>query len=383
MARHPYKRLFTPGPLTTSRTVKEAMLVDVGSREDEFIAVVRDVRQRLLEVGGVSQPQGYEAVLLQGSGTFGVEAVLSSALPPQGKLLILINGAYGERMLAIATRHGLAADVLRWPQNEITDPAAVQRRLEEDPAITHVAVVHCETSTGLLNPVEEIGRTVKAASRSFIVDAMSSFGAVPLSLESSRIDFLISSANKCIEGVPGFCFVLARKESLQSCQGNARTLSLDLFEQWRGLEANGQFRFTPPTHAILAFAQALRELDAEGGVAGRAKRYRANHAALMAGMTALGFRPYLPPEHQGWVISAFHDPGDPAFQFEEFYQRLARRGMIIYPGKLGQIPCFRIGNIGRLTANDIHELLDAVTAVLQAMNVALPVAPPRLDPANP
>ena len=357
--------------------------MDLGSREDEFIAVVRDVRQRLLKVGGVSQTQGYEAVLLQGSGTFGIEAVLSSAIPPHDKPLILVNGAYGERMLAIAARHGLAADALRWPENQITDPAAVQRRIEEDPAITHVAVVHSETSTGLLNPIEEIGSRVKAARRSFIVDAMSSFGAVPLSLESSHIDFLISSANKCLEGVPGFCFVLARKESLQACQGNARTLSLDLFEQWRGLEANGQFRFTPPTHAILAFAQALRELDAEGGVAGRAKRYRANHAALMAGMTSLGFRPFLPPEHQGWVISAFHDPGDPAFQFEEFYQRLARRGLIIYPGKLGQIPCFRIGNIGRLTANDIHELLDAVAAVLQAMNVAVPVAPPRLDPANP
>jgi len=377
MLPQPVKRLFTPGPLTTSPSVKEAMLVDVGSRDDEFIAVVRDIRRQLLALGGVSQAQGYEAILLQGSGTFGVEAVLSSAIPPQGKLLILINGAYGERMLAIANRHRLAADVLRWDENQITDPQAVRRRLDQDPTLAHVAIVHCETTTGLLNPVEEIGNLARAANRGFIVDAMSSFGAIPLSLTAASIDFLISSANKCIEGVPGFNFVLARKPALAACQGNARTLSLDLFEQWQGLEANGQFRFTPPTHALLAFAQALRELEAEGGVAGRAKRYQANHAALMAGMTALGFRCYLPPEHQSWIISAFHYPNDPAFQFEDFYRRLARHGMVIYPGKLGKVACFRIGNIGRLTARDIQELLEAVAAVLREMGVRTPVAPPR------
>ncbi|HWQ92745.1 MAG TPA: 2-aminoethylphosphonate--pyruvate transaminase [Clostridia bacterium] len=375
MAQHPIKRLFTPGPLTTSRTVKEAMLVDVGSRDDDFIAMVRDIRNRLLQLGEVSQAQGYEAILVQGSGTFGVEAVLSCAIPPTGKLLILINGAYGDRMLAIAGRHGLTTDVLRWPENEFTDPAAVQRRLAQDPAITHVAVVHCETTTGLVNPVQKLGEVVRAAKRSYIVDAMSSFGAIPLSLASAHIDFLVSSANKCIEGVPGFSFVLARQQALESCRGNARTLSLDLFEQWRGLEANGQFRFTPPTHALLAFNQALRELEAEGGVAGRAKRYQANHAALVQGMIALGFQLYLSPELQSWIISAFHYPADPAFQFETFYQRLAQRGMVIYPGKLGNVACFRIGNIGRLTAQDIQDLLEAVAAVLRSMNLPVPLLP--------
>lgn len=377
MSQHKAKRLFTPGPLTTSRTVKETMLVDVGSRDDEFIAIVRNIRRQLLVLGGVSQAQGYEAVLVQGSGTFGVEAVLSSVIPPPGKLLLLINGAYGERMLQIANRHHLSTAVLRWAEDQVTDPPAVQRLLTEDPAITHVAVVHCETTTGILNPVEAIGQLVRAAGRAYIVDAMSSFGAVPLSLASAEIDFLISSANKCIEGVPGFSFVLARREKLESCQGKARTVSLDLFEQWRGLETNGQFRFTPPTHALLAFAQALRELETEGGVAGRAQRYQANHAALLAGMTALGFQTYLPPEKQSWIISTFYYPGDPAFQFEDFYRRLADRGMVIYPGKLGQAACFRIGNIGRLTAADIQDLLEAVAAVLSSMNVSVPVAPPR------
>lgn len=370
------KRLFTPGPLTTSRTVKEAMLVDVGSRDDEFIAIVRGIRRQLLELGGVTQSQGYEAILVQGSGTFGVEAVLSSAIPAPGRLLILINGAYGERMLTIARRHGIACEAMRWAEHEAIDPAAVRERLDQDPAVTHVAVVHCETTTGLVNPVEAIGRWVSAARRAYIVDAMSSFGGIPLSIEAARIDFLISSANKCIEGVPGFTFVLGRREAIEACQGQARTLSLDLFEQWRGLETNGQFRFTPPTHALLAFAQALRELEAEGGVAGRARRYRANHAVLMAGMRGLGFEPYLRPEHQAWIIATFLYPKDPAFRFEEFYRRLAGLGMVIYPGRLAQVPCFRIGNIGRLTTSDIEDLVQAVGDVLKSMNVAVPVAPP-------
>ena len=372
----PLKRLFTPGPLTTSRTVKEAMLVDMGSRDEEFIAIVRDIRRQLLALGGVNQAHGYEAVLMQGSGTFGIEAVLSSAIPSQGKVLILVNGAYGERMVQIAARHRIATEVLRWSENEITDPAAVQLKLAQDATITHVAVVHCETTTGILNPVADIGQLVRAAGRAYFVDAMSSFGAIPLSLAEAEIDYLVSSANKCIEGVPGFSFALVRKEKLEACKGQARTLSLDLFEQWRGLEANGQFRFTPPTHTLLAFAQALRELEAEGGVAGRAKRYQANHAALVAGMTALGFKIYLSPEHQSWIISAFHYPNDPTFRFEEFYRRLAARGMVIYPGKLGQVACFRIGNIGRLAAADIQALLEAVAAVLKSMNVAVPVAAP-------
>jgi 2-aminoethylphosphonate-pyruvate transaminase len=369
------KRLFTPGPLNTSRTVKQAMLVDMGSRDDDFIAVVREIRRRLLELGGVSQAEGYEAVLLQGSGTFGIEAVLSSAIPPNGKLLLLINGAYGERMLQIAERHRLAVDVLRWPEDRVVDPATVERRLEEDPAITHVAVVHCETTTGILNPIDAIGKSVRAAGRTFIVDAMSSFGGIPLSLDETHVDFLISSANKCIESVPGFSFVLARREAVMRCEGVARTLSLDLSDQWRGLEMNGQFRFTPPTHALLAFAQALRELEAEGGVAGRAKRYQANHATLIAGMRALGFRAYLPPEDQSWIITAFHYPRSPAFRFEDFYHRLAARGMVIYPGKLGQVACFRIGNIGCLTISDIQQLLDAVATVLDSMKISVPLDP--------
>jgi 2-aminoethylphosphonate-pyruvate transaminase len=354
----PDKRLFTPGPLTTSLTVKEAMLRDVGSRDPEFIALVRGIRRQLLALAGVSQELGYEAVLIQGSGTFGVESVLSTAIPRNGRLLVVVNGAYGDRMVQIAKRQGLANEVLRTPENIPADPSAVRQRLSQTPEVTHVAVVHCETTTGILNPVEAIGQVVRESGKILIVDAMSSFGAIPLKLAEAGIDFLVSSPNKCIEGVPGFSFVLARRGKLAACAGNAPSLSLDLHEQWKGLEANGQFRFTPPTHAILAC-------------------YKANHQTLLSGMQQLGFRPFLDSATQSDIITAFHYPGDPRFQFEDFYTRLSHRGMVIYPGKLGSVDCFRIGNIGRLYERDIRALLDAVTAVLSEMNVAVPMAAPR------
>ena len=247
------KLLFTPGPLNTSATVKEAMLRDVGSRDNDFIELVRGIRRRLLTLGGVSQETGYEAVLVQGSGTFGIESVISSVVPPDGKILILANGAYGERMVKMAARYKIAHEVMRWPENKPVSVAQVREKLSGDAKISHVAVVHCETTTGILNPITELGAAARETERTFIVDAMSSFGAIPLDLEAAKIDYLISSANKCIQGVPGFSFVLARREKLEASKGLARTLSLDLWEQWKGLENDGQFRFTPPTHTLLAF----------------------------------------------------------------------------------------------------------------------------------
>jgi 2-aminoethylphosphonate-pyruvate transaminase len=367
------KLLFTPGPLTTSLTVKQAMLRDLGSRDDEFIALVRSIRERLLELAGVSQARAYEAVLVQGSGTFGVESVISSVIPANGKLLALVNGAYGERIVTMAMRHKIPVVPLRCAENEQPDPEALRRALKADHGTTHVAMVHCETTAGVLNPVATLGRLVCEEGRSFIVDAMSSFGTIPLDLEAAGVDFLISSANKCIEGVPGFAFVIARRAALLTSQGHARTLSLDLLAQWEGLEKTGQFRFTPPTHALLAFDQALKELAAEGGVAGRGRRYQANHAIIARGMADLGFRAYVPAERQAPIITAFHYPAHANFRFEEFYRRLSERGFVIYPGKLTKVDCFRIGNIGRLHEPDMHALLGAVREVLPEMGVPLPL----------
>jgi 2-aminoethylphosphonate-pyruvate transaminase len=370
------KLLFTPGPLTTSTTVKEAMLRDAGSRDRDFIETVAEIRRRLLAIGGVAAGNTtgeYECVLMQGSGTFAIESVISSAIPRNGKLLVLVNGAYGRRIAQMARVHGIETETFDTPEDRTISSRAVAERLAVSNGITHVAVIHCETTTGIVNPINEIGEFVERAGAAYIVDAMSSFGAIEVNLPAAHIDFLISSANKCIEGVPGFGFVLARRTRLLEAKGQARTLSLDLHAQWAGLEADGQFRFTPPTHVLLAFRQALLELDAEGGPAGRAARYSLNHTALMRGMTEMGFETYLAPEDLSFIITTFRYPQDPRFSFEEFYQLLSVQGFVIYPGKLTAEPCFRIGTIGRLFASDIEALLEAMRSVLEKMEVATAV----------
>jgi len=349
------KLLFTPGPLTTSSGVKEAMLRDLGSRDAEFLEIVREIREQLLALGNVARPD-HECVLMQGSGTFMIESVISSCV--HGKLLVLVNGAYGRRIEKIARVHGIPVEVVEVEENrKIT---AADFSVSE--GVTHVAVVHCETTTGILNPIEEIGEVVARAGAGFIVDAMSSFGAIPIDVKG--IDFLISSANKCIEGVPGFGFTLVRRTALDAAQGRARTLSLDLYSQWAGLERDGQFRFTPPTHALLAFRQALRQLDEEGGVCGRGARYRRNHEILSRGMKELGFEAYLAAEDQSPIITSFRYPSAKWFRFEEFYARLSELGFVIYPGKLSREECFRIGTIGRLGEGDFENLLSAIRTTM-------------------
>jgi 2-aminoethylphosphonate-pyruvate transaminase len=354
------KLLFTPGPLTTSASVKEAMLRDLGSRDCEFLEMVGEIRDTLLHLGAVRRPD-YECVLMQGSGTFAIESVISSAIPREGKLLVLVNGAYGRRIAQIARVHAIPVEVIEIAEN--------QKVRAEDcvigKGITHVAVIHCETTTGILNPIEEIGAKVASSGAVYIVDAMSSFGAIPIDMQRARIDFLISSANKCIEGVPGFAFILARRAVLESCEGQARTLSLDLHAQWAGLDRDGQFRFTPPTHVLLAFRQALRELEEEGGIAARGGRYARNHTRLVRGMRELGFETYLAEADQSYIITSFRYPADPAFRFEAFYAQLSDLGFVIYPGKLSAEPCFRIGTIGRITDADLARLLAAVEQVIR------------------
>ena len=369
--------LFTPGPLTTSLAVKQAMLHDVGSWHQQFNSLVSRIRDQLLTLAGVARADGYEAILLQGSGTFGVEAVFSSAVPEKGKVLIISNGAYGERMVRIAERLKLAHEVQRYPENVLPDPALAREALWRDGSITHLALVHCETTTGILNPIEGFAELVRLLGCSLIVDAMSSFGGLPISLQNLGADFLVSSPNKCLEGVPGFSFVLARRAALLAADGAARSLSLDLLDQLRGFDKNGQFRFTPPTHSILAFARALEELEQEGGVLARSARYRRNHRTLLDGMRQLGFKPYLDPAVQSPIITAFHYPESPEFIFDAFYHGLSDRGFIIYPGKLTEVDTFRIGSIGRITHIDMQALLAAVRDVLDELGV---VTPPCLEP---
>jgi len=371
------KLLFTPGPLTTSLSVKQAMLRDLGSRDEAFLEAVREVRAELLAAYGLSQAAGWEAIPLQGSGTYALEAALSTivATPDMGlgKLLALVNGAYGERLVRMAEVHHIPFAVLTANEDCPIDPEAVRKMLARDPGITHVSLVHVETTSGVLNPLAEIGQAVRETRRVFFVDAMSSFGALPIDFEASGIDFLASASNKCLEGIPGLAFVIARRSALEAIKGRARTVTLNLVAQWKGLEADGQFRFTPPTHVLLALRQALAELRVEGGVGAREARYRANHERLRQGMEALGFHSYVPREHASPIISTFHYPKHPKFDFREFYERLSRRGFLIYPGKLTQAECFRLGNIGRLFEADVESLLAAVPIVLEEMGVLPPV----------
>lgn len=372
MAHREDPLLLTPGPLTTSRAIKEAMLRDWGARDDAFLAMTRRIRTRLVELAGGEG--SHEAVLLQGSGTFAVEAMVGTLVPRGGKVLVLQNGAYGERIARIARTLGRRTVVLEAPEDRPVDPRAAAEVLSRDPSIAHVAVVYCETTSGILNPVEEVARVVAAAGRRLLIDAMSAFGALPCDAREIPFDALAASANKCLEGVPGVAFVLCRRSSLLEAAGNAHSVALDLHDQWAYMEQTGQWRFTPPTHVVAALDRALAEHAAEGGAAGRLARYRQNCRVLVGGMREMGFVPLLPDALQAPIIVTFHIPGDPRFEFRQFYERLRAHGYVIYPGKLTKVETFRIGCIGQLTESDIRGVLAAIRQVLWDMGVVLPVA---------
>jgi 2-aminoethylphosphonate-pyruvate transaminase len=359
--------LLTPGPLTTSASVKAAMTRDWGSRDAAFIAINRRVRDRLVHlVGGEAT---YTCVPVQGSGTFAVEAMIGTFLPKSGKLLILINGAYGKRAARICDYAGRAHADIEWAEDQAVDPARVEAALKSDPALTHVFVVHCETTSGVLNPIADVAAVVARAGRRLLIDAMSAFGALPLDAREIAFDAVAASSNKCIEGVPGVGFVICSQAALAAAKGNTHSLSLDLHDQWTAMEKTAQWRFTPPIQVIVAFEQALREHEAEGGVAGRGARYRDNCRLLVEGMRALGFETLLPDALQAPIIVTFRMPADPRFQFESFYDRLREKGYVIYPGKLTVADSFRIGCIGRLGAPEMNGALAAVKAVMAEMGV--------------
>lgn len=357
--------LLTPGPLSTTATVRAAMLQDSCTWDADYnLGVVEPIRRELVRLAtGPEYESDYSAVLLQGSGSYVVESVLGSAIGADECLLIINNGAYGARMGEMARCLGLRHHELDCGETTRPEPAAIDAMLVRHPEITHLAMVHCETTTGMLNPLEEVAELCQRRGIRLIVDAMSSFGGIPIDMGRLGIEFLISSANKCIQGVPGFGFVIARRAALTVCAGRARSVSLDLHAQWQTMEQQGgKWRFTSPTHTVLAFAQALRELDEEGGIAARHQRYSENQRTLVAGMAELGFAPLLPEEWQSPIITAFYSPAHPDYRFADFYQRLKGQGFVIYPGKVSQADCFRIGNIGDVTPERVRALLAAMAS---------------------
>lgn len=330
--------------------------------EDYNVHIVEEIRKGLVQLA-TRKTDEYTSILMQGSGTYCVEATLGSVITLKHKLLILSNGAYGDRMGNIAEYHGMNYDMLAFDETEQVSVEYVDDYLAHNAEITHVAVVHCETTTGILNPLKEITHMVKMHGKKLIVDAMSSFGGVPLDVEELGIDFMISSANKCIQGVPGFGFIIARKSELQYCKGVSKSLSLDIYDQWDAMEkGHGKWRFTSPTHVVRAFKQAMDELAAEGGVEARHARYCRNHDVLVEGMRSLGFKTLLKDEVQSPVITSFLYP-DKEFNFKEFYHQLKEKGFVIYPGKISQADTFRIGNIGDVFPEDFSRLIEAIKTV--------------------
>lgn len=360
--------LLTPGPLTTSFATKQAMLRDWGSWDDDFRAMTRDMRKRLLTLLGEGQ-EDFDCVPMQGSGTFAVEAMLASFVPHDGKALVLANGAYGKR--SAQTLEYLGRDHVVLDKGDYLPPRGeeVARILADDPAITHVVAIHCETSSGILNPVEEISEATYAAGRKLLIDSMSAFGAIELKPSEIRYEALVSSANKCIEGVPGFGFVIARKSELEAARGRSHSLSLDVHAQWAHMEKTGQWRFTPPTHVVAAFLEALRAHEAEGGVAGRGARYARNRDVMVEGMRGLGFETLLQDRWLSPIIVTFFCPADEKFDFERFYQLMKGRGFIIYPGKLTVVDSFRVGCIGQMDEHVMRQVVEAAAASLEEMGV--------------
>lgn len=355
--------LLTPGPLSTSGTVREAMLQDWCTWDKDYNeGVVSPIRKGLLALAGLDERE-YTDVLLQGSGTYCVEATIGATVRPTDKLLILSNGAYGERMARIADYYGIHYVLVSLRETELVTGEVAREALEAHPDVTHLSMVHSETTTGLLNPIEEVAEVIRGRGITFIVDAMSSFGGIPIDIKGLGIDFLVSSANKCIQGVPGFGFIIARKDKLMATKGNARSLSLDIYAQWETMErGHGKWRFTSPTHVVRAFYQAMKELNDEGGISARYERYRRNHRTLVDGMRSLGFETLLPDEAQGPIITSFLYPSAD-FDFASFYERLKAKGFVIYPGKISHADTFRIGNIGDVFPEDMEALIRVIKEI--------------------
>ncbi|MEP6677871.1 MAG: 2-aminoethylphosphonate--pyruvate transaminase [Betaproteobacteria bacterium] len=360
--------LLTPGPLTTSLATKAAMLRDWGSWDASFNAVTARLRAKLCAV--VQGADTHVCVPMQGSGTFSVEAAVNTLVPRDGHLLVLINGAYGKRMARLTAMLGRRLSTFEAADDVRITAADVDRLLERDASITHVGIIHCETSTGIMNPLEDIARVTARRGRRLLIDAMSSFGALPIDARALPFDALVAASGKCVEGPPGMGFVLVKKGLLEQCGGNSTSLALDLADQWAYMEKTTQWRFTPPTHVVVALDAALDQFAAEGGQPARLARYTANCATLVRGMAELGLRPFLEPTIQAPIIVTFHAPDDPAYTFREFYDRVRDKGFILYPGKLTQMETFRVGCIGAIGPDEMRQAVDAVRDTLAEMGIA-------------
>lgn len=362
------KILLTPGPLTTTLRTKLAMLKDWGSWDADFIAVTASVRKSLLNI--VHGQESHVVVPLQGSGTFSVEAAVATVVPRDGHVLVLDNGAYCKRAGRLTTLMGRRCTIHESDEAHAVSASVLDGLLTQDPSITHVILIHCETGAGVLNPLQAVAEVCARHSKGLIVDAMSSFGALEIDARTCQFDALIAASGKCLEGVPGMGFVFIRKAILEACAGNSQSLAMDLYDQHLYMEKTGQWRFTPPTHVVVALAEAIAQFEAEGGQPARLARYRANYEALVQGMAALGFKPFLDPAEQAPIIVTFHAPTHPNYDFKRFYECAKQHGFLLYPGKLTQVETFRVGCIGAIGPNEMRQAVYAVAQTLQTLGIA-------------
>ena len=359
--------LLTPGPLTTTLRTKQAQVRDFGSRDIAFIDMTAGLIAQLNDI--VHGGDSHACVLMQGSGTFTVEAALGTLIPKTGHVLVCINGEYGKRIARICDVIGRRHKVLQTAEDQPTTAKLVEEALAADPSLTHVSLVHCETSTGILNPLDEIATVAARHKRGLFIDAMSSFGAIEIDARKIRFDGVVAASGKCLESVPGMGFAILRKEALEQCRGNCHSLALDLYDQWQSYLRTKQWRFTPPTTVVAALAEALKQFQAQGGVAGRGSRYRKNCETLMNGMEKLGFVSFLPRAIQAPIITTWHAPADPNYNFNAFYDKVRERGFTLYPGKLTKVETFRVGCIGAIGAAEMQQAVDAIAAIVEEMGI--------------
>ena len=362
--------LLTPGPLTTSTRTKQSMLRDWGSWDADFNSITTRLREGLLRI--VHGQDTHECVPLQGSGTFAVEAAIGTLVPRDGHVLVPLNGAYCQRIARICTVLGRRISTIKYAEDAQVRYEDIDRLLTQDPTITHVALVHCETSTGILNPLDEIARVVASHGKGLIVDAMSTFGALPIDVRKSSADAVIAASGKCLEGVPGIGFVLARRAVLERCEGVSHSLAMDLYDQWVYMSRTTQWRFTPPTHVVAALDEALAQYFAEGGVVARGSAYAANCRELVEGLKGLGLRTFLPSAIQAPIIVTVHAPDDARYEFKRFYDAVKERGYILYPGKLTTVETFRVGCMGQLGLAGMAGAVAAIGAGLRDLGISTP-----------
>ncbi|MCL1829890.1 MAG: 2-aminoethylphosphonate--pyruvate transaminase, partial [Oscillospiraceae bacterium] len=361
------RKLLTPGPLTTRYSVKHAMLTDHCTWDDEYKAITASIANDLTKIAVGDESSEYVTILLQGSGSYAVEAMINCLNDKDDRILFLVNGEYGRRMVRMADNAGCSYELLNFEDTEAIDCKIVDNTLRNNPGINSVIFVHCETTTGIINPLKDIARLAKSYGKKVFVDAMSSFGAYEIDMKAFRIDGLASSANKCLEGLPGLSFVIVDRQIIEQSKGKATSLCLDLYEQYRSLyEEGGKFRFTSPTNILLALRQAIDEYMKEGGLPARRARYIKNHTTLVEELRKLDISPLIAADIQSYIITTFELKD---IEFTSFYEMLKNNGFIIYPGKLTTVPTFRIGNIGDVYPSDMKRLAEVIGDYLSSFAI--------------